>query len=49
MATDYTEADAANALIAHNPRPIDKRLWSGLHEGERIRVIPCADDRPKGR
>jgi ATP-dependent DNA helicase Rep len=40
-----TVLKAANALIAHNPRPIDKRLWSGLHEGERIRVIPCADDR----
>jgi ATP-dependent DNA helicase Rep len=40
-----TVLKAANALIANNPRVIDKRLWSGLHEGDRIRVIPCADDK----
>ncbi len=40
-----TVLKAANALIANNPRPIDKRLWSGLHEGEAIRVIPCEGDR----
>jgi ATP-dependent DNA helicase Rep len=35
---------AANALIANNPHTIQKRLWSGLHEGEAIRVIPCATE-----
>jgi ATP-dependent DNA helicase Rep len=40
-----TVLKAANALIANNPRTIDKRLWSGLPEGERIRVIPCPDDK----
>ncbi len=35
---------AANALIANNPHKIDKRLWSALHEGESIRVIPCENE-----
>ncbi len=35
---------AANALIAHNPHAIEKRLWSALHEGEPIRVIPCENE-----
>lgn len=35
---------AANALIANNPHDIQKRLWSALHEGEPIRVIPCGDE-----
>ena len=35
---------AANALIAHNPHAIEKRLWSALHEGEYIRVIPCENE-----
>jgi ATP-dependent DNA helicase Rep len=36
---------AANALIANNPHVIEKRLWSGLHEGDAIRVIPCDSDK----
>ena len=36
---------AANALIANNPHAIEKRLWSGLHEGEAIRVMPCDNDK----
>jgi len=40
-----TVLKAANALIANNPHVIEKRLWSGLHEGEAIRVIPCGDDK----
>jgi len=36
---------AANALIANNPHAIQKRLWSGLHEGEAIRIIPCDTDK----
>ncbi|MEP7327830.1 MAG: UvrD-helicase domain-containing protein, partial [Betaproteobacteria bacterium] len=34
----------ANALIAHNPKLFDKRLWSDLGTGETIRVVPAADD-----
>ena len=33
----------ANHLIAHNPHVFEKRLWSGLGEGEPIRVLPCKD------
>ena len=33
----------ANALIGHNPHLFDKRLWSELGEGERIRLIACPD------
>jgi len=40
-----TVLKAANALIANNPHAYEKRLWSGLHEGEPIKVIPCEDDR----
>ncbi len=39
-----TVLKAANALIANNPHDIQKRLWSALHEGETIRVIPCKDE-----
>ena len=39
-----TVLKAANALIAHNPHPIGKHLWSALGDGEAIRVVPCADD-----
>ena len=34
----------ANALIGHNPKLFDKRLWSDLGTGETIRVTPAADD-----
>ena len=39
-----TVLKAANALIANNPHDIEKRLWSALHEGEAIRVIPCENE-----
>jgi ATP-dependent DNA helicase Rep len=39
-----TVLKAANALIANNPHNIEKRLWSRLHEGEAIRVIPCENE-----
>ncbi|MDT8321721.1 MAG: UvrD-helicase domain-containing protein [Xanthomonadales bacterium] len=39
-----TVLQAANALIANNPHAIQKRLWSALHEGEPIRIVPCADE-----
>jgi ATP-dependent DNA helicase Rep len=35
---------AANALIANNPHAIEKSLWSALHEGEYIRIIPCENE-----
>ncbi|RMG30270.1 MAG: ATP-dependent DNA helicase Rep [Gammaproteobacteria bacterium] len=34
---------AANRLIAHNPHVFEKRLWSRLGQGERIRVLSCRD------
>ena len=39
-----TVLKAANALIANNPHAIEKHLWSALHEGDAIRVIPCGDE-----
>ncbi|RMG58733.1 MAG: DNA helicase Rep [Gammaproteobacteria bacterium] len=33
--------ESANHLIARNPHVFEKRLWSALGEGEKIRVIPC--------
>jgi len=35
---------SANALIAHNPKLFDKRLWSELGHGDTLRVSPAADD-----
>ncbi|MCC6197983.1 MAG: UvrD-helicase domain-containing protein [Burkholderiales bacterium] len=35
---------SANALIGHNPKLFDKRLWSDLGLGDTIRVAPAADD-----
>ena len=34
---------AANALITHNSHLFEKRLWSRLGEGERIRILACVD------
>jgi len=34
----------ANALIAHNPHLIEKRLWSAHDEGKPIRVLACRDE-----
>lgn len=34
---------AANALIAHNPKPFEKRLWSEYGLGDPIRVRVCKD------
>jgi ATP-dependent DNA helicase Rep len=36
--------DAANSLIAHNPKLHDKRLWSELGIGDAIRVVPMDDE-----
>ena len=35
---------SANALIAHNPKLFDKRLWSELGHGDPLRVMPARDD-----
>ncbi len=35
---------AANHLIANNPHVFEKRLWSDLGAGDRIRVIRCDDE-----
>jgi ATP-dependent DNA helicase Rep len=32
---------AANAVIAHNPKLFEKKLWSELGDGEPVRVIDC--------
>ena len=39
-----TILDAANALIAHNPKLHEKRLWSELGTGDPVRVIASDDD-----
>ncbi len=36
--------NAANAVIAHNPKLFDKKLWSEYGEGDPIRVIPMANE-----
>ncbi|MGF1529174.1 MAG: UvrD-helicase domain-containing protein [Candidatus Competibacterales bacterium] len=33
--------DVANHLIGHNPRLVEKRLWSELRGNECLRIIPC--------
>ncbi len=35
---------SANALITHNPKLFEKKLWSELGTGDLIRVTPAADD-----
>ncbi|WP_456416864.1 DNA helicase Rep [Thiolapillus sp.] len=35
---------AANQLIANNPHVFEKRLWSELGPGEKIRVFQCRDE-----
>ena len=32
---------AANAVIAHNPKLFEKKLWSAFGDGEPVRVIEC--------
>ena len=36
--------NAANAVIAHNPKLFDKKLWSEYGEGDSVRVIPMANE-----
>ena len=40
---------AANAVVAHNARRKEKRLFTASGDGERIRVFQAADERDEGR
>ena len=44
-----TILDAANAVIQHNDDRQEKNLWSELGEGEKVRVVECADERSEAR
>ena len=33
--------ESANQLISNNPHLFEKKLWSALGEGEKIRIVPC--------
>lgn len=33
--------ESANQLISNNPHLFEKKLWSALGDGEKIRIIPC--------
>jgi len=35
--------NSANHLIANNPHTFEKKLWSALGEGDRIRILSCDD------
>ena len=37
--------DAANALISYNDERLEKRLWSGLGEGDKIKLFSADDER----
>ncbi len=39
---------AANSVIVHNQRKLDKELWTENHEGERLTVLECESDRDEG-
>ncbi len=41
--------DAANAVIEHNDERQEKRLWSELGAGDRVRVVECQDERSEAR
>lgn len=41
--------NAANALIAHNAKRYEKRLWSDLGEGEKIKLYVSDTDRDEAR
>ena len=36
--------NAANTLIANNPHEYSKKLWSDRGEGDRVRVVACANE-----
>ena len=39
---------AANSVIVHNQRKLDKELWTENHEGEQLTVLECESDRDEG-
>jgi DNA helicase-2/ATP-dependent DNA helicase PcrA len=39
---------AANSVIVHNQRKLDKELWTENHEGDRLSVMECESDRDEG-
>ena len=39
-----TIVEAANSLIAHNSRRLDKRCFSAADKGEKIRLVRCLED-----
>ncbi len=41
--------EAANAVINHNRRQIQKKIWSSKGEGQRIQLIRTIDDAEEGR
>ena len=43
-----TIVNAANSIIGHNRDQIQKELWSDNAEGNRIRLMRCADEKDEG-
>jgi DNA helicase-2/ATP-dependent DNA helicase PcrA len=41
--------EAANAVISHNRRQIQKKIWSHKGEGQKIRILREMDDTSEGR
>lgn len=39
---------AANSIIVHNKRKLDKELWTENREGEQLTVLECESDRDEG-
>jgi len=39
---------AANSVIVHNQRKLDKELWTENHEGEKLLLMECESDRDEG-
>ncbi len=39
---------AANSVIVHNQRKLDKELWTENREGEQLSVLECDSDRDEG-
>lgn len=44
-----TILDAANQLIANNPHVFEKKLWSSMGRGDRIRVLSTRDEEDEAR
>ncbi len=39
---------AANSVIVHNTKKLDKKLWTENHEGEQLTALECESDRDEG-